>query len=277
MTTPVSIEFFPPRTPEGLEKLMITAAELQVLKPSYYSVTYGAGGSTRDRTKQVVLGLKANGYQVAPHLSFGSDDDGTVKQLLQDYAQAGIDRLVALRGDAPSGSGSGRLRYARELVEFTRREFSNQFRIAVACYPEVHPQGKTLERDIAFLKEKLDAGADYAVTQYFYSIDAFLYFRDRCRHAGIDKPIYPGVMPITNMDSLLRFSDNCGADIPRWLRYAMADQQSEAELQNFGVELVSRLCRDLIEAEVPGLHFYALNRSGPTLEICRNLGVVDSH
>ncbi len=255
---------------------MATAAELQAINPRYYSVTYGAGGSTRDRTRQVVLDLKAAGYEVAPHLSFGSDADDPVAALLHDYVDAGINRLVALRGDAPSGTGPGRLRYARELVEFVRSKFGDQFQIAVACYPEVHPQGKTLSRDIDFLKEKLTAGADYAVTQYFYNIEAFLYFRDRCRQAGINKPIYPGIMPITNVDSLLRFSGNCGADIPRWLRYGLEDQKSEDDLLKFGEAVVTKLCEQLIAADVPGLHFYSLNRSNPTLAICSNLGLVNS-
>jgi len=273
MSTPISIEFFPPNTPAGAEKLMHTAAQLKTLAPSYYSVTYGAGGSTRDRTRKVVLELQQAGYEVAPHLSFGSDDENAVGALLQDYVDAGIRRLVALRGDAPSGSGTGRLKYARELVEFARQRHGDFFRIAVACYPEVHPQGQSLSRDIAFLKDKLDAGADYAVTQYFYNIEAFLYFRERCVKAGISQPIYPGIMPITNMESLLRFSANCGADIPRWLRYGLEDQKSDTDLLAFGEEVVTQLCEQLIDAEVPGLHFYSLNRAEPTLNICRRLGL----
>lgn len=273
MSTPISIEFFPPKTEAGAEKLMATAEQLKVLNPGYYSVTYGAGGSTRDRTRQVVLDLQKAGYQVAPHLSFGTDDENAVGSLLQDYVDAGINRLVALRGDAPSGSGTGRLKYAKELVEFTRQRFGDHFRIAVACYPEVHPEGQNLSRDIGFLKGKLDAGADYAVTQYFYNFEAFLFFREQCQKAGIDKPIYPGIMPITNAESLMRFSANCGADIPRWLRYGLEDQKSEEDLLAFGEDVVTKLCEQLIAAEIPGLHFYALNRAEPTLNICSRLGL----
>lgn len=276
MSTPVSIEFFPPKTDVGAEKLLAAAEQLQALSPDYYSVTYGAGGSTRDRTKQVVLDLHSSGYQVAPHLSFGSDDEGAVGALLQDYVDAGINRLVALRGDAPSGSGTGRLKYAKELVEFARRKFGNHFRIAVACYPEVHPEGQSLSRDIEFLKGKLEAGADYAVTQYFYNVEAFLFFRDECEKAGIGKPIYPGVMPITNAESLMRFSANCGADIPRWLRYGLEDQESEANLLAFGEDVVTKLCEQLIDAGIPGLHFYTLNRAEPTLNICDRLNLTNS-
>lgn len=273
MSTPISIEFFPPKTEAGAEKLMAAAEQLEVLNPGYYSVTYGAGGSTRDRTRQVVLDLHKAGYQVAPHLSFGTDDENAVGSLLQDYVDAGINRLVALRGDAPSGSGTGRLKYAKELVEFTRQRFGDHFRIAVACYPEVHPEGQNLSRDIGFLKGKLDAGADYAVTQYFYNIEAFLFFREECEKAGITQPIYPGIMPITNAESLMRFSANCGADIPRWLRYGLEDQQSEEDLLAFGEEVVTKLCEQLISADIPGLHFYTLNRAEPTLNICNRLGL----
>ncbi len=273
MSTSISIEFFPPKTPGGCDKLMQAAAELRGLNPSYYSVTYGAGGSTRDRTRQVVLDLHQAGHTVAPHLSFGSDDEGVVGALLQNYVDAGIHRLVALRGDSPSGSGPGRLKYAKELVEFARQRFGDHFRIAVACYPEVHPQGQSLTSDIGFLKGKLDAGADYAVTQYFYNLDGFLYFRDRCEQAGIKQPIYPGIMPITNAESLMRFSAACGADIPRWLRYGLEDQANEASLLAFGEDVVTQLCQGLIAAGVPGLHFYTLNRSEPTLAICRRLGL----
>jgi|SRR6056300_1200292 methylenetetrahydrofolate reductase (NADPH) len=274
MSTPTSIEFFPPKTEAGAEKLMAAADQLQALNPGYFSVTYGAGGSTRDRTRQVVLNLLRAGYQVAPHLSFGTDDEDVVGSLLQDYVDAGINRLVALRGDAPSGSGTGRLKYAKELVEYTRQRFSDHFRIAVACYPEVHPEGQSLSRDIGFLKGKLDAGADYAVTQYFYNFEAFLFFRDACEKAGITQPIYPGIMPITNAESLMRFSANCGADIPRWLRYGLEDQKSEEDLLAFGEDVVTKLCEQLIAADIPGLHFYTLNRAEPTLKICDRLGLL---
>jgi len=276
MGTPTSIEFFPPKTEAGTENLMAAADQLQALNPSYFSVTYGAGGSTRDRTRQVVLNLQQAGYQVAPHLSFGTDDKEIVGSLLQDYVDTGINRLVALRGDAPSGIGTNRLRYAKELVEFTRQRFGDHFRIAVACYPEVHPEGQSLSRDIEFLKGKLDAGADYAVTQYFYNFQAFLFFRDACEKTGITQPIYPGIMPITNAESLMRFSANCGACIPRWLRYGLEDQQSEEDLLAFGEDVVTKLCEQLIAADIPGLHFFTLNRAAPTLNICSRLGLLNS-
>jgi methylenetetrahydrofolate reductase (NADPH) len=211
MTQRFSFEFYPPKTPQGRDNLIITRKALNALSPDFFSVTYGAGGSTRDNTKDVVVGIRADGINVAPHLSFGGDDEDSILQLLNDYKAAGIDRIVALRGDIPSGMGGQRLIYARELVAFIRKHFDDHFCIDVAAYPEIHPDAKTYGEDIAFLKQKLDAGADSAITQYFYNADAYFYFIEQCQRAGIDKPIYPGIMPITNYANLARFSRNCGA------------------------------------------------------------------
>ena len=271
--TKLSFEFFPPKTPQGQEKLKEAGRQLDQLSPAYYSVTYGAGGSTRDHTRDTVLSLKQEGKVVAPHLSFGVDDEDAVRALLQTYVDAGINRLVALRGDIPSGMGAHRLVYASELVGFVRQEFGEHFHIAVACYPEVHPQAKTYDEDVRYLKEKLAAGADYGVTQYFYSIEAFQYFMDVCAKQGIDKPIVPGIMPITNMDSLIRFSDACGAEIPRWIRKAVGDQANKEDAMKFGEDVVVRLCEQLIASGVTNLHFYTMNNAQPTLNICRRLGL----
>lgn len=270
-----SFEFFPPKTEVGREKLEATRNKLAALKPEYFSVTYGAGGSTRDNTKNTVLQIKSAGLDVAPHLSFGADDEALVGGLLQDYKNAGISRVVALRGDLPSGMGAQRLVYAQELVEFIRGKFGDHFTIAVACYPEVHPQASGYRDDVGFLKQKLDAGADYAVTQYFYDSDAFTCFMDECGAVGIDKPIVAGIMPITNVDNLIRFSDVCGADIPRWLRKSLADRRDHQEdLLRYGEEVVTRLCENLMTKGVDSFHFYTMNQYEPTARICQNLGLV---
>lgn len=271
-----SFEFFPPKTDKGREKLELTRNQLAELKPDYFSVTYGAGGSTRDNTRDTVLAIKEAGLDVAPHLSFGADDENLVSGLLQSYIDAGINRVVALRGDLPSGMGAQRMIYANELVAFIREKFAKHFQIAVACYPEVHPQAKGYQDDVAFLKQKFDAGADYAVTQYFYNTDAYSQFMDECSKQGIDKPIVPGIMPITNVDNLVRFSDMCGADIPRWLRKSLGDRQSDPEsLISYGEEIVTQLCERLIELGASSFHFYTMNQYQPTANICRNLGLVD--
>ena len=267
----ISIEFFPPKTEKGLEKLYATADALRPLEPEYFSVTYGAGGSTRSQTQSVVSELAERGLVVAPHLSFGADSENVIEALLQAYKDSGIKRIVALRGDLPSGMGQVKPVYANELVEFIRDRFGDWFHISVACYPEVHPQAVDLSSDIRFLKNKLDAGSDAAVTQYFYNLEAFLYFRDRCNAAGIDKPIYPGVMPILNTDNLIRFSENCGADIPRWLRKGMADCSSQEDLLRYGEDVVAKLCAGLLAEGVPGLHLYSMNQSQAVLNICQRL------
>ena len=267
----ISIEFFPPKTDKGLENLHASVDALLPLNPEYFSVTYGAGGSTRTQTQSVVSGLAKRGLDVAPHLSFGADSEEAIEELLQSYVDNGIRRLVALRGDLPSGMGQAKPVYANELVDFIRQRFGDWFNIAVACYPEVHPQAIDLSTDIHYFAKKLDAGSDSAITQYFYNVDAFLYFRERCDAVGITKPIYPGVMPILNSENLIRFSDLCGADIPRWLRKGMDDLKSSEDLLRFGEDLVANLCARLLKEGVPGLHFYSMNQSAAVLNICKRL------
>ena len=274
MTQRFSFEFFPPKTPQGRDNLIVTRRVLNDLGPDFFSVTYGAGGSTRDNTKGIVVAMRQDGISVAPHLSFGGDDEASIIELLAQYKTAGIDRIVALRGDIPSGMGAQRLVYARELVEVIRREFGDYFNIEVAAYPEIHPDARTYGEDIAFLKQKLDAGANSAITQYFYNADSYFYFVEQCRHAGIEKPIYAGIMPITNYQNLARFSRNCGAEIPRWIAKRLEqygdDLQSQSE---FGVEVVTHLCEQLLAGGAPGLHFYTMNQVDPTRTIWNNLNL----
>lgn len=272
----LSFEFFPPKTPEGKTKLINVRNQLNEFEPDFFSVTYGAGGSTRDNTKDIVTQFKADGISIAPHLSFGGDDEETIKALLQEYKDAGVDRIVALRGDMPSGVGGAyQLVYANELVTFIRKHFGEYFHLEVAAYPEIHPQAKSYNADIGFLKGKFDAGANSAITQYFFNPDSYFYFVDQCRKAGITQPIYPGIMPIINYKNLTRFSDSCGAEIPRWLRKALENyEDDEVSLKAFGVDLVTELCEVMLENEAPGLHFYTMNQSEPTAQIVRNLGLV---
>ena len=246
---------------------------MALLQPEYYSVTYGAGGSTRHQTKDVVLDLIGRGFEVAPHLSFGADSEDAIAALVDEYVAAGVTRIVALRGDMPSGVGQVRPVYANQLVEFLRARYGDGLTLAVACYPEVHPQAVSLDSDIFYLKQKLDAGANLAITQYFYNLEAFVYFRSRCDAAGIRQPIYPGIMPITNLDNLARFSDNCGADIPRWLRKGLAACDSPEKLRQLGEDVVVRLCDQLMQAGVPGFHFYSMNQSTATMRICQRLSL----
>ncbi len=270
----LSFEFFPPKTEAGMVKLGETSKALGRLNPAFFSVTYGAGGSTRDTTRNAVLHIHHDGYDVAPHLSFGGDDETSVLSLLEDYRQHGIKRIVALRGDMPSGMGMARLVYANELVGFIRRHTGDHFEIEVAAYPEVHPEAKSYEEDIAYLKQKIDAGANSALTQYFYDADAYSWFLESCQLAGIKAPIYPGIMPIINYQNLARFSARCGASIPRWVAKQLEGYGSNQEaVVAFGIELVSRLCEKLLAAGAPGLHFYTMNQAEPTLSICRNLGM----
>jgi methylenetetrahydrofolate reductase (NADPH) len=272
----ISFEYFPPKTDAGHDKLLgETTDALETARPSYYSVTYGAGGSTRDNTKGAVLALKDRGLDVAPHLSFGLDGEDTILALLNDYREAGINRLVALRGDLPSGTGGGaRLVYASELVEFVRKHTGDHFHIEVAAYPEIHPQAENYESDIRYLKGKFDAGADSGITQYFYNVEAYFYFLDRCAAIGIDKPIYAGIMPITNYANLARFSRNCGAEIPRWICQRLEGFADDSEsIRAFGIEVVTQLCQTLLDNGAPGIHFYTMNQAQPTLQICKNLGV----
>ncbi len=271
----ISFEFFPPKTKQGHAKLTQTRLALAALKPEYFSVTYGAGGSTRDNTKSVVFeGLQA-GFNTAPHLSFGGDEANTIIDLLREYESAGVNRVVALRGDLPSGFGGGaRLVHANELVSFIRQHFGDQFHIAVAAYPEIHPESISYDTDIDFLKKKFDAGANSAITQYFFNSDAYAYHLDQCQKAGIEQPIYPGIMPITNFENLLRFSKNCGAEIPRWLCHrAESLQTNPSELNAFYLDFISGLCEKLIAVGAPGIHFYTMNQAEPSIAICQNLGL----
>ena len=264
MANRYSFEFFPPKTEAGREKLVATRNELNSLAPDFFSVTYGAGGSTRDNTRGIVLDAKAAGIDVAPHLSFGGDEEEEVLALVEQYRQAGVRRIVALRGDIPSGMGATRLVYARELVEFIRKHTGDHFELEVAAYPEVHPDAPSYEQDVAYLKEKLDAGANSAITQYFFNADAYFYFLDACEKAGIDKPIYPGIMPITNYANLARFSRNCGAEIPRWLARKLDGYGQDLEsIAAFGGEYVTEMCQILMEGGAPGIHFYTMNQVQP--------------
>ncbi len=273
----LSFEFFPPKSDEGRTKLLAVRDELQKLQPEFFSVTYGAGGSTRDNTKGIVKTFKQDGIAVAPHLSFGGDDEATMKALIQEYIDAGVDRIVALRGDMPSGMGGAyQMVYANQLVAFIREHFGDQLQLEVAAYPEIHPEATSYDSDIRFLKAKFDAGANSALTQYFYSPDAYFYFIDQCDKAGIDKPIYPGIMPILNFKNLVRFSDNCGADIPRWIRKRLeAFGDDQESVKAFGLDLVSELCETLLDNGAPGLHFYTMNQVEPTATIVKNLGLTD--
>jgi methylenetetrahydrofolate reductase (NADPH) len=274
-----SIEFFPPRTNEGQEKLLAVHDSLAELGPEFFSVTYGAGGSTREGTRKTVLALKERGSCVAPHLSFGGSSDEDIAQLLHTYKQAGINRLVALRGDIPSGFGSAsQYRYASELVSFVRRETGDHFHIDVACYPEIHPAARTYQSDIDFFKVKVDAGASSAITQYFYNPDAYFYFVEQCTKAGITIPIVPGIMPITNYEKLAKFSASCGAEIPRWIQQRLQDFGDDTDsLRSYGLDVVTKLCEKLLAGGAPGLHFYAMNQAGSVRNIWRNLDLSSRH
>ncbi|APR03330.1 methylenetetrahydrofolate reductase [NAD(P)H] [Thauera chlorobenzoica] len=275
MSTEISIEFFPPTTAEGADKLRTTCARLAALKPAFFSVTYGAGGSTRERSFATVRDITAAGFEAAPHLSCIGSSRDSIRAILQDYADAGIGRIVALRGDLPSGvQDPGEFRYANELVEFIRAETGGRFRIEVAAYPEWHPQAKSPKDDLLAFKRKVAAGADAAITQYFYNLDAYLHFVDAARKMGIDIPIVPGIMPVGSFSKLARFSDACGAEIPRWMRKTFESYGDDAEsVRAFGLDVVTRLCERLIAEGAPGLHFYSMNMAGPTTEICRRLGL----
>jgi len=267
----VSFEFFPPNSPEGRDKLRETRRQLAPLAPEYFSVTYGAGGATRDKTRAVVDEIAAEGRAVAPHLScIGATREG-VGELLEQWRAAGIRRLVALRGDLPSGMvDAGEFRYACDLVAFVRERTGDWFRIEVAAYPEVHPQAVSAEADLQAFARKVSAGADAAITQYFYNADAYFRFVDAARARGVSAPIVPGVMPITNYTQLVRFSDACGAEIPRWIRLRLAGFGDDvASLRAFGHDVVSAMCARLLAGGAPALHFYTLNQAGPSAAIWR--------
>lgn len=274
----ISFEFFPPKTEEQQKRFLRAREAFRKYSPEYYSVTFGAGGSTRDRTLETVIGIKdETDVPPAPHISCIGTDKESVRSLLEAYDRAGIERMVVLRGDLPSGmAASGEFSYANELLEFIRAETGDRFHIEVACYPEFHPHSEDSRRDLVNFKNKVDAGADGAITQYFYNPDAYFRFVDAARDIGVKVPITAGVMPITNYSQLARFSDACGAEIPRWLRRRLVDFGDDLKsLRAFGVDVVSELCRKLLEGGAPGLHFYSLNRAKATSKLCDNLGLGD--
>lgn len=275
--TTFSFELFPPKTDKGIAKMRETVARLNAHRPKYFSVTYGAGGSTQRNTFATVDWIREQGISAAPHLSCVGSTREELLGILERYAGQGIDRLVALRGDLPSGAGAGGigdLSHANELVTLIRERFGDRFKIEVAAYPEMHPQAPNFDADIDNFKRKVDAGADAAITQYFYNADAYAAFVDACRGRGIDIPIVPGIMPITNFSSLVRFSDACGAEIPRWLRKRLeAYGDDTASILKLGSDVVTDLCRRLLDTGAPGLHFYTMNQATPTLAIWNNLGL----
>jgi methylenetetrahydrofolate reductase (NADPH) len=268
-----SIEFFPPKTPEGAEKLRVTRRKLAELHPTYFSVTFGAGGSTQQGTLDTVLDIMADGHLAAPHLSCIGATRDSIRTILQQFQAQGIRRLVALRGDLPSGyGGAGELRYANELVEFIRAETGDWFHIEVAAYPEVHPQARSPHDDLLAFERKVKAGANAAITQYFYNADAYFQFVDNARKLGIDVPIVAGIMPITNYTQLMRFSDMCGAEIPRWVRLKLASfGDDSASIKAFGLDVVTGLCERLLAGGAPGLHFYSMNQAVATTAIWQRL------
>lgn len=268
-----SIEFFPPKTPEGKAKLRKTREALASLHPAYISVTYGAGGSTQQGTLDTVIEIQQSGIEAAPHLTCVGANKETIRSLLQTYQEHGIRRIVALRGDMPSGMREmGEFRHANELIEFIRIETGDHFHIEVAAYPEFHPQASSASIDLANFKRKIDAGANSAITQYFFNPDAYFHFVDDCEKLGIDTPIVPGIMPVTNYKNLSRFSDMCGAEIPRWISKRLQDFGDDtASLRAFGQEITIQLCRTLIEQGAPGLHFYSMNQAEPTKSIWQSL------
>jgi len=270
-----SFEFFPPKTPEGVRKLSATWHQLAQLKPRFFSVTYGAGGSTRERTLSTVIDIRQAGFHAAPHISCIGSTRADIAETLELYRVRGIRHIVALRGDLPSGAASaGELRHANELVQFIRERTGDHFHIDVACYPEFHPQARSPQDDLRNFKRKIDAGANSAITQYFYNADSYFRFIDDCDAIGIAIPIVPGIMPISNFSQLARFSDACGTEIPRWLRLKMASFGDDlASIRSLGLDVVTDLCDRLLSAGAPGLHFYTMNQAGPTSTIWQRLGL----
>lgn len=271
-----SIEFFPAKTDVGAEKLREVARRLGAVNPEFFSVTYGAGGSTRDRTLGAVRDVQALGYAVAPHLSCVGDSKAEIAELLDGYREMGIDRLVALRGDLPAEvtARSKELPYAADLVRYIREHSGDHFKIEVAAYPECHPQAASLADDVRHFVAKANAGANSAITQYFFNADSYFHFVDRVRAAGCDIAIIPGIMPITNFKNLVRFSDACGAEVPRWIRQQIASYGDDsASIVAFGEEVITRLSQQLLDGGAPGLHFYSMNQAEPTLALWNNLGL----
>ncbi|ACV33748.1 methylenetetrahydrofolate reductase [NAD(P)H] [Accumulibacter sp.] len=274
-TRTFSLELFPPQTAEGAEKLRATRAQMALLKPRFFSVTFGAGGSTRDRTLETVLDIQREGHAAAPHLSCIGSTRESIRSILEQYRAHGIRHLVALRGDLPSGMAQpGTFRYANELVEFIRAATGDWFHIEVAAYPEYHPQARSPLDDLLAFRRKLEAGANSAITQYFYNFDAYAQFIDQCRRIGIEVPIVPGIMPISSYSSLARFSDNCGAEIPRWIRKKLESYGDDsASIRAFGLDVVTQLCEKLLASGAPGLHFYTLNQASLTSTLWQRLGL----
>ncbi len=274
-----SFELFPPRTPESVAKLTATIAQLAAVRPNYFSVTHGAGGSEQEGTYETLLTVvEHSGVETAPHLTCVGSTRAHVAAQLQRYRDAGVKRIVALRGDLPatamSSAAPGEFRYASELVSFIRKEHGDAFRIEVAAYPEMHPQAAKPSEDFEHFRRKVEAGADAALTQLFYNVDAYLDFVERCGKAGIKIPIVPGIMPITGYANTLRFCSGCGADLPRWVRLRLEEHQDDKPaLLDFGLSVVTRLCETLLRNGAPGLHFYTINQAGPTLRLWENLGL----
>ena len=270
-----SFEFFPPKTAEGAAKLRLVREQLGALNPRYFSVTFGAGGSTQQGTTDTVVEIQQAGFQAAPHLSCIGSMRDRIRAILHNYMEHGIGRIVALRGDMPSGTRApGEFMYANELVSFIREETGDHFHIEVAAYPEFHPQAPSAQADLLNFKRKVEAGADSAITQYFYNADAYFRFVDDCEKLGLDLPIVPGIMPVTNYTQLARFSDASGAEIPRWMRKRLEGFGDDREaISAFGEEVVTRLCQQLLDAGAPGLHFYTMNRAEPSMAIWNNLNL----
>lgn len=269
----ISFEFFPTKTDEGSKKLAIVRDKLGKMSPEYFSVTYGAGGTTQHGTLKTVLAIQKAGFDVAPHLSCIGSSRDHLREILQTYKSHHIKRIVALRGDLPSGSHDlGDLHYANELVEFIRQETGDYFHIEVAAYPEFHPQSLNSDTDFRHFEAKMKAGANSAITQYFFNIDAYLFFVDDCLKNGIEQPIIPGIMPIVNYQRLSSFSNMCGAEIPLWIRKRLEFFANDSEsVKSFGIEVISKLCQKLVDNGVPGIHFYTLNQAETTLKIIKNL------
>ena len=270
-----SFELFPPQTSQGVEKLRLARQQLAQYNPKFFSVTFGAGGSTRERTLETVLEIQAEGHVVAPHLSCIGSTQQNIRMILEKYHQAGISHIIALRGDLPSGMAqAGEFRYASELVAFIRQEFGSSFHIDVAAYPEYHPQARSAQADFENFKHKIETGANSAITQYFYNADAYYHFVESCELAGLNIPIVPGIMPINKFSQLVRFSDTCGAEIPRWIRKKLEGYSDDsASIQAFGLDIVTDLCERLLKAGAPGLHFYTLNSANLTSLIWQRLNL----
>ena len=276
--TPISFEFFPPKTPEGAAKLVHVRHELYALKPEFFSVTYGAGGSTQDGTLQQVQAILSEGFDAAPHFSCIGATRDSVREQLAAFKAAGIRRMVALRGDLPSGHGTfGEFRYASELVAFIREETGDYFHLEVGCYPEVHPQAKSPEADLEAYVTKVRAGANSAITQYFYNSDAYFRFVDDAYKLGADIPVVPGIMPIISSTQLMRFSDACGAEIPRWIRLRLqAFGDDTASIKAFGLDVVADLCEQLLNGGAPSLHFYTMNQAQAVKQLVERISVHQS-